>query len=238
MSLLDDELPQRLAWAQDGAELFFTHLDKLADGAFARETALAGWTFAHVVGHLGYNARALSRLVRWASTGVETPMYRSSEARDEEIEQGATLSATELRAFAKDADAQLRSDLAGMTTQSWLAKVVTAQGRPVPAAEIPWMRAREVWVHAVDLGTGVEFEQFPPALLDKLLSDITGMWQRREQPPAVRLVPTDRDRTWEVSLPDADQAEITGTAAALVRWGTGRGTAGVNESAPVPGRWL
>lgn len=238
--LLDHELPRRLAWVQRGAELFFEHLDTIDDAEFSRETALQGWTYAHLVGHLGYNARALSRLLQWARTGVKTPMYASTEARNQEIESAAELSARELRTLARESDAQLRADLAGLSRDAWLTEVVTAQGRPVPAAEIPWMRTREVWVHAVDLRNGVTFEQFPGALLDELLSDITGMWQRREQPPAVRLLPTDRDRSWEVSLPGREQIELSGTAAALVGWGTGRGRAGVSSSTevPVPGRWL
>ena len=240
MSLLEDELPQRLSWAQEGAELFFAHLDKLDDASFARDTALPGWTIAHLVAHVGYNARALSRLVAWARTGVETPMYTSTEARNEEIERGATLPAAELRALVRETDAQLRAELAELTAEAWLAEVVTAQGRPVPAAEIPWMRTREVWVHAVDLGTGADFDRFPDTLLDALMTDITGMWQRRQQPPAVRIMPTDRDRSWEVPLAGERQIEVTGTAAALTRWGTGRGTRGVTsaEPMPTPGKWL
>ena len=38
-----------------------------------------GWSRRHVVAHVGYNARALTRLVEWAKTGIETPMYASAD---------------------------------------------------------------------------------------------------------------------------------------------------------------
>ena len=42
----------------------------------------------------------------------------------------------------------------------------------MPASEIPWLRAREVWVHAVDLGRGVEFADLPDDFLRALEEDI------------------------------------------------------------------
>ena len=242
MNSAEHTVPERLTWARQGADLFFTHLDRLDDADFGRETALAGWTFAHLVGHLGYNAVALGRLVQWARTGVETPMYASTGARDAEIEHGATLPADELRVLARQSDETLVRELETMPETAWSTQVVTAQGRPVAATEIPWMRCREVWVHAVDLGTGADFSVFPAPLLDALLTDVTGMWSRRQQSPSVRFVPEDRDGVWEVVLDGAAATEVTGTMAALTRFGTGRGSDGVRttsgEPLPTLGRWL
>jgi hypothetical protein len=42
--------------------------------------------------------------------------------------------------------------LAMLDVDDWTATVRSAQGREIPAAEIPWVRIREVWIHAVDLG--------------------------------------------------------------------------------------
>ena len=47
-----------------------------------------------------------------------------------------------------------------------------AQGRTVPATEIPWMRAKEVCIHAVDLGAGVTFGDLPPDFVAALLADV------------------------------------------------------------------
>ena len=64
--------------------------------------------------------------------------------------------------------------MASLTDEQWEAEVVTAQGRTVPASETPWMRAREVMVHAVDLGTGIGFDDLPDGFLVALCDDIVG----------------------------------------------------------------
>ena len=50
-------------------------------------------------------------------------------------------------------------------------KVVTAQGRTVPASETPWMPAGETCVHAVDFGTAVTFADLPEGILLVLRED-------------------------------------------------------------------
>jgi maleylpyruvate isomerase len=42
----------------------------------------------------------------------------------------------------------------------------------VPATEIPWMRARELAVHAVGLDAGVAFGDLPDDLVVGLLTDV------------------------------------------------------------------
>jgi maleylpyruvate isomerase len=229
------DLARRLEWMQQGSTAFLAQLDGLADAAFGADSSLPGWTTAHLVAHVGYNAQALSRLVHWAHTGVETPMYISAEARNAEIEDGAKLPATELRALAHESDEQLRADLAALP--SWDAKVVTAQGRTVAATEIPWMRTREVWIHGVDLG-GLDFEDFDGALVDALITDITAVRNGRQQHPAVLIEPDDRDRTWQIGT---SPITVRGRAADLARWLAGRGARGLHtEGGGIPelGRWL
>jgi len=223
------ELTQRLAWVDEGSRVFLERLEQLPDRAFGAESTLPGWTNAHLVAHVGYNARALSRLVHWARSGEEMPMYASPEARNEEIEDGAKLSATELRTLAVESDARLRRELAELT--AWDAKVRTAQGRTVPATEIPWMRVRELWIHAVDLGTGFDFTDFPADLVDALITDIAATRSSRDQGPALVLRPADRGREWRIG---ENGRVVGGTAAELCRWLAGRG----KLDGPDLGRWL
>lgn len=230
-----NDLARRLDWMQQGATAFLARLDDLSDAAFGADSSLPGWTNAHLVAHVGYNAKALSRLVHWAKTGVETPMYTSREARNAEIADGAKLPASELRALVHDTDEQLGADLTVLS--SWDAKIVTAQGRRVPATEIPWMRAREVWIHGVDLG-GPDFDTFDAELVDALITDITASRQGRQGHPAVLITPDDRDRTWQIGT---DPVPVHGTAADLVRWLAGRGTRGIRAddgTVPEIGRWV
>jgi maleylpyruvate isomerase len=233
-------------WVRDGTAVLRAAVDRLDDEALRGPSVLPGWTRAHVIGHVARNAEALGRLAAWARTGVETPMYAGPEQRSAEIEASAARPAAALRAelvgTAADLDAAL--DLLDETT--WQAPVRSALGRPLPAAEVPWMRVREVWLHAVDLDAGVGMADLPADVVDALLDDVTGMLSARAGSPALRLDPTDRERAWALGAPGPDAVTLRGPAAALVGWLTGR-TGGTDLTAvvgldPVPlpaaPRWI
>jgi maleylpyruvate isomerase len=161
-----------LEWVEEGTRLFLDGIYRLADANFAAPTGLAGWSRSHVIAHVHYNALALRRLARWAATGEPHPMYASRQQRNDEIESGSRLDPTSLRQLARDSAAGLDEDLADLSDESWVRDVVTAQGRTVPAAEIPWLRAREVAIHAVDLGCGLTFDDLPDDFVEALLVDV------------------------------------------------------------------
>jgi maleylpyruvate isomerase len=236
-----DELVQRLTWMDDGHAYLSERLDRLDDDRLGEPSGLPGWTRRHVIAHLGFNARALGRLVHWAATGERTAMYADDRARVAEIEQGAVLPAPQLRELMHTEQSRLRAALDGLDAAGWDATVVTGQGRQVPAREIPWMRTREIWVHAVDLRDGAGFSDFPADLLDALITDVTATWRRRRQTPALLVAPTDRDREWRVDVP-GPPIRVLGRADDLARWLTGRGVREVRtyDGAPMPdiGRWL
>jgi maleylpyruvate isomerase len=155
-----------------GTTLFLGAVDGLADDDFDQPTSLPGWTRKHLIAHVHYNAEALRRVVSWARTGVESRMYAGPEQRAVEIEQGAAQPASELRVRVLESATALASDLDALTDKAWSSPVVTAQGRTVAAAEIPWMRAREVAVHAVDLASGVGFADLPEGFNAALALDV------------------------------------------------------------------
>jgi len=161
-----------LAWAEGGTRLFLDELSRVGDDRFAAPTSLPGWSTAHLVAHVHFNAQALRRLVSWAATGVESPMYSSPEQRAKEIEEGALLAPAELRDLVAGSASALSEDLAALSDRAWDAVVVTAQGRTIPASQIPWLRAREVMVHAVDLGAGLTFADLPADFTAELLADV------------------------------------------------------------------
>ncbi len=97
MGFHDLDLPERRLIARRGTAFFAQRLAELSDDELEADSLLDGWTRKHLVAHVGYNAAALCRLMDWAATGVETPMYPSAEHRDREIKDGATLSAAALR---------------------------------------------------------------------------------------------------------------------------------------------
>jgi maleylpyruvate isomerase len=230
------DLTVTLPWMREGTALLSGVADGLTDDDLRAPSALPGWTRAHVIGHLARNAEALVRLATWARTGVRTPMYANREQRAAEIESSAALAPDVLRGQLKSTAAELQDALAALDPTTWQAEVTSALGRAIPAAEIPWMRVREVWLHAVDLASGTTFTDLPAPLIDTLLDDVTATLSTRPACPAVRLTPTDREATWHLG-PPTDRAPVPARAPAaeLLAWTTGR------SSRPEPVRlppWL
>jgi maleylpyruvate isomerase len=234
-----------LPWMGSGTELLTRAVDALPDDALRAPSALPGWSRAHVVAHVARNAEALTRLATWARTGVENLMYPSREHRADEIESSAQSPVDVLRAELVSTAEELDAALAALDATTWQAEVRSALGRPIPAAEIPWMRVREVWLHAVDLDAGVSVADVAPDVVDTLLDDSTGTLSAAEGCPAAVLAPTDRERTWTLGPASDDPVQVRGEAAHVLGWLVGR--TGVVEAAeadgrptpvPAPPRWL
>ncbi|MGW6742886.1 maleylpyruvate isomerase family mycothiol-dependent enzyme [Streptomyces sp. NPDC055025] len=215
-------LPERsLRWAAEGTGLFLAAMDGLGDDGLGLPTALPGWTRRHLLAHVAANAEALGRLVSWARTGSPCPMYASPEQRADEIERGSHLSADELRAWVLSAARALEAAFATMPESAWAAQVVTARGRTVPAAEVPWLRAREVAVHAVDLDAGMDFDDLPTGFCRALTDDVVRSRATRLEGPALRLTATDIRASWTVMGED-EPIRVTAPVARLAAWLTGR----------------
>ncbi|GID97646.1 hypothetical protein Adi01nite_70580 [Amorphoplanes digitatis] len=135
------------------------------------------------------------RLVSWAATGVEARMYASPEQRAAEIEEGAAWSPGMLRSAVSESAAELEKAFAELSADTWRNEVVTAQGRTVPASEVPWMRAREVMIHTVDLRTGVSFEDLPGDFTTTLLADVVRRRSAAGEGPALAAWLTGRSST-------------------------------------------
>jgi maleylpyruvate isomerase len=161
-----------LAWVERGTAVLTAAVATLDEQTMSEPSRLPGWNRKHLIAHVAANADALGNLVHWARTGQRTPMYSSMEQRDADIEAGSRLPADELAGWLTGSAAALAAAMGVLDEEQWSAEVVTAQGRTVPATEIPWLRAREVCVHAVDLGTGVTFADLPGGFLSALVPDI------------------------------------------------------------------
>lgn len=172
-------------WTTAATTLFLDAVDRVSDEQLAAPSALPGWSRAHVVAHVHGNALALGRLASWAATGTESRMYPSREARDAEIEQLAALPAAELRKLAHASADELGRALDGLSPDQWQQPVVTATGRTVPATEIPWIRAREVAVHAVDLDAGVTFADLPDDLRTAVAVEVATLRAAGPEGPAL-----------------------------------------------------
>jgi maleylpyruvate isomerase len=231
----DPQLLEGLLQARRGTAFFARKLNELTDKDLDADSLLPGWTRRHLIAHVGYNARAIARLIEWAATGIETPMYPSPESRNHEIEFGATLSPIALRHLFDHSAVHLNVEWRDLPADAWHHKVKTAQGRIVPAEETVWMRTREVWMHAVDLDNGATFSNIPAPVLERLLEDITGAWHTRGTDTGLLVKVDGTGAGPALTFGDTNAADptiISGPLPAVVEWAAGRGSHGVTATGP------
>jgi maleylpyruvate isomerase len=166
-------------------------------------------------------------------------MYSSPGERAAAIERGARLPAADLTEWLLRSARDLELAASRLSADQWQAPVVTAQGRTVPASEVPWLRAREVYVHAIDLAAGMSFADLPADFLGTLCDDVIA--KRRAGPgPALLLEADGTGRRWE--LPgEGELVMVSGPLHELTAYLTGRAhnlTAIVGKAAPVLPSWL
>ena len=241
----DPGLQEELLQARRGTAFFARKLNELSDDELDGDSLLPGWNRRHVTAHIGYNARAIARLIEWAGTGIETPMYASTDVRDHEISFGATLSPIALRNLFDHSAVHLNVEWRDLPEEAWQHTVRTIQGREVPASESVWMRTREVWTHAVDMDNGASFADIPATVLERLLRDITGAWKTRGTDTGLLINVTGTDLTLGDTTAETPTL-ITGTLPGVVQWATGRGTHGVTathngtplDETPAAPKWI
>ncbi len=214
---------QMMQWVISGTSLFQMALDAVPDDDLPTATDLPGWTRAHVVAHVSSNADALMNLVHWARTGEPTPMYSSAEQRAHDIETGAALEAEQLRVWNATSAARLTRALLELTEAQWKAAVTTAQGREVTAHEIPWLRCRELFVHAIDLNSTVSWSDVPADFIYRLLDEAASRRSSLKQLDAINLRATDAAWHWP-SEPFIQAPVASRPLATLAAWLTGRTT--------------
>ena len=222
-----------LRWWANGERTVAGVVDMIPDDDLRAPSALPNWTRAHVLAHVARNADALVNLLTWARTGVETPMYPSRAERDRGIEETAALSASELRDDFVRACARLAVEVEAMPSNAWTASVRTMQGKEIPATDVPWMRAKEIWVHGTDLAAGLTFVDVPADFCAALVDDVLGLFASRDQALDVTVVATDVDRTW-----GSGGTTVEGPIAAVAAWLTRSDASGLKGDVPPPPTWL
>ena len=171
--------------------MFLATVESLADDEMAVASLCEGWARADVIAHVASNGRALVKLIDWATSGEERPLYASGEARAQEIAALAALPRVELigelresaRNFAEQAQ-RLSGDL--------VATDVQVNGMAVPATSIVALRIAEVVVHHHDLNTAWTIEEADPdSLLNALEAVVRSL--RGKGSPGMTLVTEERD---------------------------------------------
>ncbi len=245
MDIDTNALERDLGFRLLGETFYLQALDQLSVNGLDQPSVVPDWTRKHVALHVTYNAEGFLRLLEWARTGEENPMYPSRAWRDEQIAEGvAHTSGADAITLAHEVADDLTEEFDGMPDEAWAAEVVSGRGDPIRAADIPWLRAREVWMHSLDLGIGMTARDFPAEVVDRLLDDVDAVWAGRDEPVHYRIHLTDRpdgpDRVIrhgaEGSAPEAP-VEVTGEAAEVLSYLTGRGwPASVSDDSDKGGR--
>ncbi|GIE96986.1 maleylpyruvate isomerase [Paractinoplanes rishiriensis] len=208
----------------------------LDPAAVATPSLLPGWTVGHVLTHVARNADAYTNLLTWARTGVETPAYASTEARNAAIEEGSGRPLREQIEDIRAAHERFADAGAAMPAAAWTFHL-DFLGQS--AAAVPWARLREVEVHHVDLGAGYTFGDWSDAFALRLLREIvTGA---SAEWPAMVLRPYGTDHPLTIGKAD-EPPVVGGPTKSLAAWLAGRAAGGdltvsPDGELPTPVRW-
>ena len=206
----------------DSSQAFNLTVDALTSEDLARPSLLPGWTRAHVVAHVALNGEALAACLDGIVHHRPVPMYDSDEQRDADIEELAGAQAADIRDRALGATTLFAEAVALLDEEHLAESVDRLPGGPEwPVATVVPTRRRELEIHHVDLGTPYTRADWPDDFLTELLSAVT-MDHAGSPPFLVRA--TDLGQDWAVGEgASGTDLVVTGTAADLGWWLTGRG---------------
>jgi maleylpyruvate isomerase len=189
-----------------------------------------------VLSHVARNADALGNLLRWATTGVETPMYPSADERAADIDAGAQRGPDEIVEDLRAAAERFSAVVTAVPDEAWERQVrmgAAAAGRTIPARRALWERLKELELHHVDLAAGYTPADWSPWFVDRALAETVRRFGRRDDVPELTLVV---DGTTE-RLGSGGSLTVSGPATSMLGWLTGR-TRGdgldVDPAGPLP----
>jgi maleylpyruvate isomerase len=162
---------EELDWARRGTAYFARKLNELHDDELDAPSLVPGWTRRHVIAHVGYHARALCRLAERARTGVELAMHGSAKEKVEELVWGVTLPNAALRHLVAHANVHLNVEWRDLAEADWDKSFRGENGELFTARDTAWLRAKEVWLRAIDLNNGGRLADAPAALRLRLADE-------------------------------------------------------------------
>ena len=242
---MDDEARRSMVNIGEATDRLLASAAALTDAGAGEPSLLPGWTRGHVLSHVARNGDGLGNLLRWARTGVETPMYASREARRADIEAGAGRSAADLAADVQATAIAFAAEAASLPDEAWAAQVQGLSGPPIPALRVLDWRLREVEIHHTDLGTGYLPAAWPAEFVAENLPEVAGSFAGRDDAPSCQLRPDGSDSSWRIGpdQPGAPPVSVQGSAVGLLAWligrddGSGLRVAGGDAVPPVLPPW-
>lgn len=175
-----------LRLAHHGTAYFLRWLMQLPEGAYDEPghpaaTADRRTTIATV----GYDARRWAQLAGALREKRQEAATFASGEREKAISSGATLPPHALRHLVEHSAVHLAVEWRDLPAANWDLNGVDGDGYPLPISRTPWLRARQTWLAAVDLGSGGTFADFPPALIDRLIAEEGGTILHQGDDPLV-----------------------------------------------------
>jgi maleylpyruvate isomerase len=216
--------------ARDAHVRLLQALDEIGiDDAIARsESALPGWTIGHVLTHLARNADSHTRMIDAAKLGESVAQYPGGFAqRESEIEAGAGRDAAALLDDVRHADDELANAYAQVDDAVWSQRAVRLD-RSWPVADLPFLRWREVAIHAIDLGLpSIGIDIWREEYVDhELRRQIAALAMRLPASIALRLAP--RGVNWSTvvmhlgNASDHEFITVDCSPSELLAWTVGR----------------
>jgi len=205
----------QLLLARRGTAYFTRVLNGISDAGLDMASAIPGWSRRHLVAYVAYQARQLALAIEAVHDGTPVPVL-DAETMSQLVADGATLPAHALRNLVHHSEVHLNVSWRDLRAEAWDASI-NWSGKQVLLRATPWIRARSVWIHAVDLAGQGSFHDFPPSLLDVMMDDL-----ERQEALGGGLVRRDSSDRWIVS-PDATGASVSVHPRDIVRWLSGRG---------------
>jgi len=181
------------------AALFARLTQRVADGSLdaAGPSRLPGWNRAQLITHLARNADGHRRMIDGARRGEVLEQYAGGlDARNAEIEAASDRTP---RSVVDD----LSEAMQGLES-AWAASDWTGAGRRSPRGDtpidrLPFLRVREVALHAVDLDIGIDLVDLDSLYVRLELTRMEMLWTSRQPmgltplpAAALALSPTDR----------------------------------------------
>ncbi|MFI9049867.1 maleylpyruvate isomerase family mycothiol-dependent enzyme [Streptomyces sp. NPDC053427] len=224
MTTTQTDFPRDASAVREATDRLLVSAGKLDDEAIAEPSLLPGWTRGHVLAHLARNADALGNLLTWARTDVRTPMYASDTARDADIERDADRSLADHLEDLRESSARFDAAARALPEDRRAYEVEMRNGVVERADRLALRRLAELELHHLDLGVGYTLDQLLPSFVDGYLDLLTAVkFAGHPDLPALELVTGDGRRR-RTGRTDAGAAPlvVTGSAAQLVGWLTGR----------------
>ncbi|MDN5790318.1 MAG: maleylpyruvate isomerase family mycothiol-dependent enzyme [Micrococcales bacterium] len=212
-------------------ERVLTTAATLRDEALAAPSLCRGWSRGHVLAHLARNADALARVYAVGSTGVPDTMYDSDEARDADIDAGASSSCAAQVADLRESAARFAAQARRFdAAQGGLRVERTPGGRRIPLEKVLFMRLRELVYHHVDLDAGFTFGQASPEVLGMFLADAVKRLRSTPEPPGLTIVTFEGDE----HTVGTGETGVEGSRAGVLLWLGREDSSDVRFDGPVP----